>query len=130
MFHTLGIVFLLLLEKCLSPSSFPADKLLEQLPRVCQCLGSPPKDGEGLPVPSSCLCSSWILGHLASTLGISAFWLCSQSRCCLYYAEKNENGEGAAGNNFPSHKIFTWKPLFLLHCPKAYCILKAVLITL
>lgn len=43
MFLTLGFVFLLLLEKCLSPSSSPAAKLLQQLPRVCQCLGSPPR---------------------------------------------------------------------------------------
>lgn len=119
-FIHLSIVFLLLLEVSLSHSSSPADKLLQQLPRVCQCLGSLPEDGEGLPVPSSCLCSSWILGHLASTLGVSVFWLSHEVD-----AVKNENGEGAAGNDFPSCNFFTRKPLFLLHCPSSYCILKA-----
>lgn len=76
MFPTLGFVFLLLLEKCLSPSSSPADKLLQQLPRVCQHLGSPPEDGEALPVPSAAFVAhgsqgTWLACWLSLSSGLA-----------------------------------------------------------
>lgn len=101
MFHTLSIVFLLLLEKCLSHSSSPADKLLQQLLSVCQCLGSLPEDGGGLPVPSSCLCSSWILGYLASTLGVSVFWLSHEVDAVYIMQEKKRMGRGQQETTYP-----------------------------